>query len=89
MGAVLSWLLFGLLAGLVARALTPGRVVSGCLPTVAVGMIGALVGGVIGDAVLGDPDARFRWDLGPFLLAVLGGIVCLLALGAFSRRRRF
>ena len=87
MGTVLSWLLFGLLAGLVARMLTPGRVVSGCLPTVAVGMVGALVGGLIGDQVLGDPDARFRWDLGPFLLAVLGAIVCLLVLGALSRRR--
>ena len=87
MGAVLSWLLFGLLAGLVARALTPGRVVTGCFPTVAVGMVGALIGGLIGGLVLGDPDARFRWDLGPFLLAVLGSIALLVLLGAVSRRR--
>jgi uncharacterized membrane protein YeaQ/YmgE (transglycosylase-associated protein family) len=87
MGAVLSWLLFGLLAGLIARMVTPGRQVSGCLPTVAVGIVGALLGGLIGERVLGDADARFRWDLGPFLLAVLGSVVLLLALGALSRRR--
>jgi uncharacterized membrane protein YeaQ/YmgE (transglycosylase-associated protein family) len=88
--AVLSWLVFGLLAGLVARMVTPGRQVSGCLPTIAVGMIGALIGGFVGEAVLGDPDTRFEWELGSFLLAVLGAVVLLLALNALgARRHRF
>jgi uncharacterized membrane protein YeaQ/YmgE (transglycosylase-associated protein family) len=90
LGAVVSWLAFGLLAGLIARIVTPGRQVSGCLPTIAVGMIGALIGGFIGEAVLGEPDSHFRWDLGPFLLAVLGAIILLLALNALGvRRHRF
>jgi uncharacterized membrane protein YeaQ/YmgE (transglycosylase-associated protein family) len=87
---IVSWLLFGLLAGLVARAVTPGRHKIGCLPTLAVGLVGALLGGLIGDVVLGH-KVHFGWDLGPFLLAVVGAVVLLLALEALagSRRRLF
>ena len=84
---VLSWLLFGLLAGLLARAITPGRQKIGCLPTLAVGLVGALLGGLIGDVVLGH-KVHFGWHLGPFLLAVVGAIVLLLALEALAGRRR-
>ena len=84
---VISWILFGLLAGAVARWVTPGKHAIGCLGTLAVGLVGALIGGLIGQEVL-DTETRFRWDLGPFLLAVLGSIVLLLALEARAGRRR-
>jgi uncharacterized membrane protein YeaQ/YmgE (transglycosylase-associated protein family) len=84
---IVSWLVFGLLAGFVARAVTPGRHKIGCLPTLAVGLVGALVGGLIGDVVLGH-KVHFGWDLGPFLLAVAGAVALLLALEALSGRRR-
>jgi uncharacterized membrane protein YeaQ/YmgE (transglycosylase-associated protein family) len=87
-GAILSWLLFGLLAGALARIVVRGRQPIGCLATIAVGMVGALIGGLIGEVVFGEDDARFRWDLGPFLLAVAGSIVLLLALEALGGRRR-
>jgi uncharacterized membrane protein YeaQ/YmgE (transglycosylase-associated protein family) len=84
---IVSWLAFGLLAGFVAQALTPGRHKIGCLPTLAVGLVGALLGGLIGNVVLGH-KVRFGWDLGPFLLAVVGAVVLLLALEALAGRRR-
>ena len=84
---VISFLLFGLLAGLVARMVTPGRQAIGCLPTVAVGALGALLGGLIGDQVLGY-DKHWGWHLGSFLLAVAGSVVLLLALQAIAGRRR-
>jgi uncharacterized membrane protein YeaQ/YmgE (transglycosylase-associated protein family) len=87
MGAILSWILFGLLAGAVARLVVPGRQRIGCLATIAVGIVGALIGGLIGEVVFGDEDTRFRWDLGPFLLAVAGAVVLLLFLRAVGRRR--
>ena len=87
MEGVVTWLFFGLLAGAVARLVTPGKHPIGCLPTVAVGVVGALIGGVIGQELLGT-DARFEWDLGPFLLAVAGSVVLLLALQALAGRRR-
>jgi uncharacterized membrane protein YeaQ/YmgE (transglycosylase-associated protein family) len=85
---IVSWLVFGLLAGFVARAVTPGRHKIGCLPTLAVGLVGALVGGLIGDVVLGH-KVHFGWDLGPFLLAVVGAVALLLALEALAGKRRF
>ena len=82
---IIGWVFFGLLAGAVARALTPGRQELGCFGTLAVGVVGALLGGFLGEAVL-DTDVRFAWDLKPFLLAVAGAIVLLLGLNALSRR---
>ena len=82
---LLSWALFGLLAGAVARLVVPGGQRIGCLSTIAVGLVGALIGGLIGEVVLGT-ETRFRWDLGPFLLAVAGSVVLLLALAALRGR---
>src|SRR2546423_10605413 len=84
---ILSWIVFGLLAGLVARALTPGRHAIACLPTLAVGLVGALVGGLVGEVVLA-PKVRYAWHPGPFLLAVVGPVGLLLALDAPAGRRR-
>jgi uncharacterized membrane protein YeaQ/YmgE (transglycosylase-associated protein family) len=81
----LTWIVFGLLAGAVARIITPGKHKIGCLPTLAVGLVGALIGGLVGQVVLGH-KVRFGFDAGPFALAVIGAIVLLLALQAVSRR---
>lgn len=83
--SILGWIFFGLLAGLVARALTPGRQAIGCFGTLAVGVIGALLGGLLGEAVFGE-EIDFGWDLKPFALAVAGSVVLLLALEALRRR---
>jgi uncharacterized membrane protein YeaQ/YmgE (transglycosylase-associated protein family) len=84
---ILSWILFGLVAGAVARMFVPGRQASGCIPTLAVGLAGALIGGFLGELIF-DQHIRFGWDLGPFLLAVGGAIVLLLLLDAVGGRRR-
>lgn len=82
---ILGWILFGLLAGAVARMLTPGRHAIGCFGTLAVGVVGALLGGFLGRAVF-DTGGGVGWDLRSFLLAVAGAIVLLLALNALERR---
>ena len=85
---ILSFLVFGLVAGLVARAVTPGRQAIGCIPTIVVGIVGAFIGGLIGNVVLGH-RTHFGWHLGPFLLAVVGAVILLLALEAIAGKRRF
>ena len=84
---ILSWIVFGLLAGAVARLVVPGRQRIGCLPTIAVGVAGALIGGFAGEAVFGE-EFEFAWDLKPLLLAVAGAVVLLLLLQAIAGRRR-
>lgn len=83
---IVSFLVFGLLAGAVARLLTPGRQAIGCLATLAVGVLGALLGGVIGNVVLGH-KVHFGWHLGPFLLAVVGAVALLVLLETIAGRR--
>lgn len=84
---LLSWILFGLVAGAVARMVVRGQQASGCLATLAVGLAGALIGGFLGELVL-DQEVTFGWDLGPFLLAVGGAVLLLLLLEAIGRRQR-
>ena len=83
--SIFGWILFGLLAGAIARALTPGTQRIGCFGTLAVGVVGALLGGFLGEAVF-DDEIDFGWDLKPFLLAVAGAMILLLVLNAIERR---
>ena len=84
---IFAWILFGLLAGAVARLVVPGSQRIGCLATIAVGILGALIGGAIGEVVL-DEDVDFGFDLLPFLLAVAGSVGLLLLLEAVRGRGR-
>ena len=84
---ILSWIVFGLLAGAIARLVVPGRQPLGCLTTLAVGVLGALLGGALGEVVL-DRDVDLKFDLVPFLLAVAGAVLLLLVLEALRGRRR-
>ena len=84
---ILSWVVFGLLAGAIARLVVPGRQPLGCLTTLAVGVLGALLGGALGEVVL-DRDVDLKFDLVPFLLAVAGAVLLLLVLEALRGKRR-
>ena len=86
---LLGLIVFGFLAGLVARMVTPGNQRYGCLVTICVGIVGAFIGGAIGKVVLGH-KVTASWDLVPFLFAVAGAVLLLLLLEALSggRRRR-
>ena len=70
-------------------ALTPNHVasVAAYSSTLVVGIAGAFIGGLIGDVILGH-KVHYSFDLVPFLLAVVGAVVLLLALQALAGRRR-
>ena len=78
-----AWIVVGLIAGLIARAVTRSHRPRGCLLTTAVGVIGALLGGALmnlaGAGGIGD------FGLRSILVAALGAIVFLLVLGAIER----
>jgi uncharacterized membrane protein YeaQ/YmgE (transglycosylase-associated protein family) len=85
---LLSWIALGLIAGFLARLVVPGRHNIGCLATLAVGVVGALVGGLVAEAVF-DEEINFAFDLKSLAIATVFAIVLLLALQAMSGRRRF
>lgn len=83
---VLTWILFGLLAGGIAKLIMPGKDPGGCLVTVAIGVVGALIGGFLGTTV-------FNWgtvtgfDLKSLGIAVIGAVVLLLLYRLIVRPR--
>jgi uncharacterized membrane protein YeaQ/YmgE (transglycosylase-associated protein family) len=84
---ILAWLLLGLIAGALARLIVPGPSAGGCggiVVTIAVGLLGAVVGGFIG-VQLGWGDVN-SFDIRSIGLAFLGAILVLLILNAVRRR---
>ena len=82
---IIAWILLGLLAGTIARALIPGRTEpGGCIGTTAIGVVGALLGGFIANALeIGEIDKFF--DLGTWLIAIGGSVLLLLIIRAIAR----
>ena len=84
---VLSWILFGLIAGGIAKYLLPGKDPGGCLVTALIGIIGAVIGGFLGTTV-------FNWgrvtgfDLRSFLIAIAGAVLLLALYRLLVRRLR-
>jgi uncharacterized membrane protein YeaQ/YmgE (transglycosylase-associated protein family) len=80
--SVIGWIIFGLIAGIVAKLLTPGRDPGGFIVTTLIGIVGALIGGYIGRGLgwyqEGEPVG--------FLMAVVGSIVLLLLYRVVARR---
>lgn len=80
---ILAWIVIGGLAGAVAKLLMPGRDPGGCIVTIILGIVGALVAGWIGHAI--------GWyDTGEgagFVAAVVGAILLLLVYRMFRRGR--
>jgi uncharacterized membrane protein YeaQ/YmgE (transglycosylase-associated protein family) len=74
---VLSWIVFGLIAGIIAKLLMPGRDPGGCIITMLLGVGGAFVGGFLYRLVTGTEVLFFGFDFRSFAIAVLGAVVVL------------
>jgi uncharacterized membrane protein YeaQ/YmgE (transglycosylase-associated protein family) len=80
---ILSWILFGLVIGIIAKLLMPGRDPGGFIVTILLGIAGALLGGFIGRAMgFYGPNEGVGW-----LMSILGAII-LLALYRMMVRKR-
>lgn len=81
---IFAWIIFGLIAGAIAKALRPGKDPGGWIITVIIGIVGAIIGGWIGMAMgWGDVDGfNFR----SFILAIVGAIILLYIYSRFARK---
>jgi len=83
---VLSWILMGLVVGVLAKLVLPGPDAGGFIVTIVIGIAGAAIGGFIGTTLgLGDVQG---FNLHSILLAVVGAVVLLLGLRALNGRSR-
>jgi uncharacterized membrane protein YeaQ/YmgE (transglycosylase-associated protein family) len=87
--SLLSWIVTGLIVGLIARAIVPGRQDIGTLLTIVLGMLGACVGGVISTAIwptwTDDPNVDQMWP--GWLMSILGGVIVLWCYVALTNRQ--
>jgi uncharacterized membrane protein YeaQ/YmgE (transglycosylase-associated protein family) len=80
--SILGWIVTGLIAGALARAVVPSRN-QGCLFTIVIGVLGALIGGALA-AWAGVGDGIHGFNLGSIVIAFLGACLLLLVLQALS-----
>ena len=85
MFAIIGWIVFGLIAGVIAKAIMPGKDPGGCIITILIGIAGSIIGGYIGKFVFGY-GAKGRGDISDLthpgfimslVLAVVGAIILL------------
>jgi len=81
---ILLWIVFGLVAGSVARWIMPGPDRLGLVLTILLGVAGAVVGGAIG-AMLGSASV-IGFDFRSLLTAIIGSVVVLFCYRTFSMR---
>lgn len=82
---ILSWIILGLLAGIIAKWIMPGRDGGGFIMTTILGIVGAIVGGWLGAlAGIGGPINAFT--LGGLVTAVIGSLVVLVIYRMVARR---
>ena len=83
---VIGWIVLGLLAGVIAKAILPGDDPGGFIVTTLIGVAGAIIGGFIGTALgIGDVDEFF--DISTWLCAIGGSILLLLIYRLATRGR--
>jgi uncharacterized membrane protein YeaQ/YmgE (transglycosylase-associated protein family) len=81
--SILAWIIFGLIVGVIAKLLMPGRDPGGFIVTILLGIAGALIGGFIGRSVgWYGPNQGAGW-----LVSILGAIVLLIIYRMLVRRQ--
>ncbi|APU13865.1 MULTISPECIES: GlsB/YeaQ/YmgE family stress response membrane protein [Actinoalloteichus] len=73
---ILGWIVLGLLAGAIAKAVMPGKDPGGIVMTMVLGVVGALLGGWVGSALFGTGTEDF-FSIQTWIVAILGSIVLL------------
>ena len=87
---ILAWLALGLIAGALAKLIYPGHQGGGIIATIGLGILGALVGGFVGQALLGSSGAAAAsvgaLTIPSIIFAVLGAMLLIFIWGLLTRR---
>ncbi len=84
-GNIIGWCVFGLIAGAIARMLTPGRDPVGCLGTILIGVAGSFAGGFLGHLIFGESGERI--SPAGLIGSVIGGILVLVLMRRLAPKR--
>lgn len=84
---IIAWIVLGLIAGAIAKALLPGEDPGGIILTMLIGVIGALLGGFLAGALFGVNPVDEFWSLSTWLAAIVGSVILLLLYRLVTGRR--
>ncbi|HET7519072.1 MAG TPA: GlsB/YeaQ/YmgE family stress response membrane protein [Actinomycetes bacterium] len=88
---IIGWIVLGLLAGFIAKAIMPGDDPGGIIVTIIIGVVGAILGGFLAQVLFGRNTVDEFFDISTWLTAIIGAILLLviyrLAVGRGGRRR--
>ena len=73
---ILTWIIFGLIAGAIAKLIMPGRDPGGCIVTMLIGVAGAFLGGFLYEQFIGG-SSYMQFDVGSMLVAIVGALIIL------------
>lgn len=82
----IGWIVLGLIAGAIAKAIMPGDDPGGIIVTMLIGIVGAIVGGLIASA-LGVGEIGNFFDIGTWIIAILGALLLLAVYRAVAGKR--
>ena len=82
---VLAWIILGLIAGAIAKAIMPGRDPGGFIVTALIGIVGAVIGGFLGNMIFGIGGIS-GVDIRSILISVVGALVLLWIYRMATRR---
>ncbi|MBD2168974.1 GlsB/YeaQ/YmgE family stress response membrane protein [Calothrix membranacea FACHB-236] len=88
---LLAWVVLGIIAGAIAKAIYPGRQGGGILSTMVLGIIGALLGGTL-VSFLSPPGATFAaatLSIPSLIIAVIGAIIAIFLWGLITGRSSY
>jgi uncharacterized membrane protein YeaQ/YmgE (transglycosylase-associated protein family) len=85
---ILGWIVLGLLAGAIAKAILPGDDPGGIIVTMIIGIVGALLGGFLGQALFNVDTLDEFFDISTWLTAIIGAIILLLLYRLVAGRGR-
>jgi uncharacterized membrane protein YeaQ/YmgE (transglycosylase-associated protein family) len=81
------WLLIGLVAGLLARLLIPGRQPMGWVMTMVLGLVGSVIGGFISSLIFGTDPRDPGFHVGSLIMSTIGAVIVLGLYVAYAQRR--
>lgn len=82
---IIGFIIVGLIAGFLARALVPGDDSMGIIPTILLGMVGSFVGGFLGSLF---SDDGLDFSAAGIIGSIIGAIIALLVYNAITGRKR-
>ncbi|MFJ3205584.1 GlsB/YeaQ/YmgE family stress response membrane protein [Streptomyces sp. NPDC086989] len=84
---IIGWVVLGLLAGIVAKVLMPGRDPGGFILTILIGVAGALLGGWLGKVIFGVDSIDGFFQLSTWIAAIVGSLILLVVYRLVVGRR--